>query len=60
MTFDEWSKAHTGSDSPLLRDCWETAQAAIKEKLAEKLGDDNGYVQRRFYPHLADVLKEIT
>lgn len=59
MTYEQWAEEHH-SDSQLLRDCWEKAQAEIKEKLAQKLGDDNGYVQRRFYPHLSDVVKEIT
>jgi hypothetical protein len=58
MTYEQWVIEHN-SDSQLLRECWETAQADIKERLAQKLGNDNGYVQRRFYPHLVDVLKEV-
>ena len=59
MTYEQWVNEHN-SDSPLLRECWQAAQADIKQKLEQKLGDDNGYVQRRFYPRLADVIKEIT
>lgn len=59
MTYEQWSKEHQNSDSELLRDCWNAAQADIKQKLEQKFGDDNGYVQRRFYYRLADVVKEI-
>ena len=58
MTYEQWSKQHN-SDSELLRECWETAQAELKEKLKEKLGNENGYVDRRFYPRLSDVVKEL-
>jgi hypothetical protein len=59
MTYEQWVVEHN-SDSQLLRECWEAAQTDIKEKLAAKLGDDNGYAGRKFYPHLADVIKEVT
>ena len=58
MTYEQWV-TERNSDSQLLRDCWDAAQADIKQKLEQKLGEDNGYVQRRFYPRLADVLKEL-
>jgi hypothetical protein len=59
MTYEQWSQEHN-SDSQLLRDCWEKAQADVKDKLVQKLGEDNGYAGRKFYPRLADVVKEIT
>jgi hypothetical protein len=58
MTYEQWV-TERNSDSQLLRDCWEAAQADIKEKLVKKLGEDNGYVGRKFYPHLSDVVKEL-
>jgi hypothetical protein len=58
MSYDQWVTAHN-SDSDLLRKCWEAAQADMKQKLEQTLGNENGYAQRRFYPRLADVLKEI-
>ena len=59
MSYEQWAKENNG-DKQLLRECWEAAQADIKDKLAAKLGDDNGYAGRKFYPHLADIVKEIT
>jgi hypothetical protein len=58
MTYEQWVAEHN-SDSELLRDCWAKAQAEIKDKLEVKLGNDNGYAGRKFYPRLADVVKEL-
>ncbi len=58
MTYEQWVKQHN-SDSELLRQCWNDAQAAMKEKIKKKFGDENGYVDRKFYPRLADVVKEL-
>lgn len=58
MSYERWAEQHN-SDSALLRECWDTAQAALKEKLKQKLGDANGYVDRKFYPKLSDVVKEL-
>ena len=59
MSYDQWS-SNKNSDGDLLRNCWDAAQADMLAKVEERLGDNFGFVGGRFYPHLKDVVKEIT
>lgn len=59
MSYDQWCSTKN-SDDAALKECWDEAQAEILKRVEEKLGDNYGFVGGRFYPHLKDIVKDLT